>query len=175
MKMRQQPGADQAQLDTIYRHITEGVSLPFISIPSPVNYANTNTVVENMEVVRTRLAEYMSFGAVVEMPASYSPTHGIQPLHVIIKADKKPRLVIDLSRNLNDYLVQTPFHYTKLEDAVAISSPGCWYSKIDLTNCFLSFPLHPDAQPYFTFSFENKLYQFHTHAIRLVNSSFHLY
>jgi hypothetical protein len=79
---------------------------------------------------------------------------------VIIKANKKPRIVIDLSRNLNDYLLHTPFNYTRAEDAVTISTPLCWYGKLDLTNCFLSFPLHPEVQQYFVFFFQNKLYQF---------------
>jgi hypothetical protein len=97
---------------------------------------------------------------VIPLPADTKPQHGIQPLHVIVKPDKKPRLVIDLSRNLNQFLQYQYFSYATLEDAVAISSPNCWYGKLDLSNCFLSFPLHPDVQQYFVFEFEGQLYQF---------------
>ena len=38
--------------------------------------------------------------------------------------------------------------------------PNCWYGKLDLSNCFLSFPLHPDVWPHFIFRFEGALYQF---------------
>ena len=83
----------------------------------------------------------------------------IQPLHVIIKHGKKPRLVIDLSRNLNDHLQYDYFRYSCVDDAVKESSPGCWHGKLDLSNCFLSFPLHPSVRKCFCFRFEGELYQ----------------
>ena len=46
------------------------------------------------------------------------------------------------------------------DDASTASSPGCWYGKLDLSNCFLSFPLHPSVRRYFCFRFEGRLYQF---------------
>ncbi len=70
------------------------------------------------------------------------------------KTGKKPRLVIDLSRNLNDHLEYEYFTYSCVDDAVEASHPGCWYGKLDLSNCFLSFPLHPSVRKYFCFRFE---------------------
>jgi hypothetical protein len=52
------------------------------------------------------------------------------------------------------------FHYSSVDDAVAISFANCWYGKLDLSNCFLSFPLHPSACKYFIFSFDDTFYQF---------------
>jgi hypothetical protein len=155
------PNANHAELAEIRSHITDGVSLPFLTTPVAITYANTPAVQENADAVRTRLQEYMAFGAVRELPASHdTSTHGIQPLHVIIKAGKKPRLVIDLSRNLNSHLQYEYFNYSSVDDAVEAASPNCWFGKLDLTNCFLSFPLHPEAQPYFCFRFDDKLFQF---------------
>ena len=86
--------------------------------------------------------------------------HLVQPLHVIIKDGKKPRLVIDLSRNLNHLLPHESFHYASVQDAVRLSTPGCFYSKLDISNCFLSFPLHPSTYKYFVFQFDGQYYQF---------------
>lgn len=162
-RMRALPGADLRELAEIEAHITQGVSLPLLTPPSPNSYVNTPSVAENADAVRTRLREYMQFGALLRLPAD-TPllTEGlrIQPLHVIIKAGKKPRLVIDLSRNLNDHLQYEYFRYSCVDDAVEASFPGCWYGKLDLSNCFLSFPLHPSVQKYFCFRFEGELYQF---------------
>lgn len=161
--MRQQPGANQTELDEIQAHITDGISLPMLSTPPPISYDNTPTVAQHAPAVRARLHEYMQFGAVVELPADSSIVDEdlrIQPLHVIIKEGKKPRLVIDLSRNLNDHLEYEYFHYSSVDDAVEASHPGCWYGKLDLSNCFLSFPLHPSVRRYFCFRFEGRLYQF---------------
>jgi hypothetical protein len=79
---------------------------------------------------------------------------------MILKAGRKPRLVIDLSRNLNDHLAYEYFSYSSVNDAMELSSPDCWYSKLDLSNCFLSFPLHPSALAHFIFRFEGVLHQF---------------
>jgi hypothetical protein len=84
----------------------------------------------------------------------------VQPLHAIIKEGKKARLVIDLSRNLNDSLRYEYFHYANVDDGVAAASANCWFGKLDLSNCYLSFPLHPDTYKYFYFRFEGYLYRF---------------
>jgi Reverse transcriptase (RNA-dependent DNA polymerase) len=159
--MRKEPNANLAELATIQSHITEGVSLSFLTEPTARPYINTPTVNQHEAAVRTRLHEYMQFGAVIELPSTSDLTDlRVQPLHVIIKEGKKPRLVIDLSRNLNDHLRYDSFTYSTVDDAVESSHPGCWYGKLDLSNCFLSFPLHPTVCRYFCFRFDGRLYQF---------------
>ena len=68
------------------------MSLPLLTPPSSNSYVNTPSVAENADAVRTRLREYIQFGALLRLPAD-TPllTEGlrIQPLHVIIKAGKK--------------------------------------------------------------------------------------
>lgn len=159
--MEQQPNADLTELQSIREHITLGVSLPFTSIPSAITYTNTPAVRQHADAVRGRLAEYIAFNAATPLPPDHDlEGQGIQPLHVIIKDDKKPRVAIDLSRNLNSFLKYVYFQYSNVDDAVAASYPGCWYGKLDLSNCFLSFPLHPSVRRYFHFCFEGTLYQF---------------
>jgi hypothetical protein len=159
--MRLEPNADLGELSEIEAHITEGITLPLLSEPAVASYTNTPTVHQHEAVVRRRLREYMDFGAVAELsPSTDLSDLCIQPLHVIIKEGKKPRLVIDLSRNLNDHLRYDYFHYSSIDDAVEASHPGCWYGKLDLSNCFLSFPLHPSVRRFFCFRFDGRLYQF---------------
>lgn len=105
-----------------------------------------------------RLAEYREFGAIREVLDSEAPI--IQPLHVVVREAKKPRIVIDLSRNLNAHLQQFPFHYSTVDDAVDLASTQCWFGKVDLSNCFLSFPMNESALKYLTFKFDGKLEQF---------------
>jgi hypothetical protein len=160
-KMMLEPDADINSLNTIRSHIIDGITLPLISLPQPVVHNNTSSVQEHAQAVRSRLKEYMDFGAVIRLPSGVDLNHeSVQPLHVIIKPDRKPRIVIDLSRNLNQYLQYTYFTYTNVDTAVSLSSPGCWYGKLDLSNCFLSFPLHPSIHRYFIFAFEGDYYQF---------------
>ena len=159
--MRLESDADLVELSEIEGHITQGITLPFLSTPPIASFANTPTVRQHEAVVRHRLREYMAFGAVAELPSTTDMSDlCVQPLHVIIKAGKKPRLVIDLSRNLNKHLRNDCFHYSSVDDAVEASHKGCWYGKLDLSNCFLSFPLHPSVRRYFVFRFDGRLYQF---------------
>lgn len=149
-----------SQLRRIRSWIKDGVTLDFITTPECIDHSNTPSVVLNASLVRRRIAEYEDFGALTPLPPDHPTPFGVQPLHVIIKPPRKPRLVVDLSRNLNDHLQYEYFHYSSIADAVDLSFPGCWYSKLDLSNCFLSFPLHPSALPHFIFRFEGQLYQF---------------
>jgi hypothetical protein len=158
--MASQPGAIQSDLDQVRDWITNGVSLHFESVPSSIEYDNTATVLQHADTVRARLREYMQFQAVVPLPADHPLPYGVQPLHVIIKPGKKARLVIDLSRNLNANLHYEYFSYSSVNEAAEASFPNCWYGKLDLSNCFLSFPLNPSCYPHFIFRFEGQLYQF---------------
>jgi len=158
--MAGEPGANHAELDAIRTWITTGVTLDILRPPARAFLENTSTVRQNAGIVRSRIQQYIEFEAIVPLPADHPLPFGTQPLHVIIKDGKKPRLVIDLSQNLNDMLQHVPFSYSTVRDAVALSSPECWYGKLDLSNCFLSFPLHPSALPHFIFRFDGQLYQF---------------
>ena len=130
------------------------------NVPSNIVYSNTPAVDEHHQAVAERISEYISIGAVQPLPLSSSPPALVQPLHVIIKDGKKPRLVIDLSRNLNQLLPDQAFSYASVKDAVHLSSHKCFYSKLDISNCFLSFPLNPSVYKYFVFKFDGIYYQF---------------
>ena len=149
-----------ATLQRVRAWITYGVSLDILTPPANVDHDNTPAIDANADAVRQRIVEYTAFGAITALPATYPTPFGVQPLHLILKDGRKPRIVIDLSRNLNDHLAYEYFSYASVTDAMELSSPGCWYSKLDLSNCFLSFPLHPSVLPHFIFRFEGQLYQF---------------
>jgi hypothetical protein len=158
--MERQPDADMTSLQRVRSWITDGITLDLRTQPDAIDHDNTFSVVAESEVVRKRIDEYVAFHALTRLPADHPCPFGVQPLHVIIKPGRKPRLVVDLSRNLNDHLEYQYFSYTTVAQAVERATPGCWFSKLDLSNCFLSFPLHPSALPYFIFRFDNQLYQF---------------
>lgn len=157
-------GLSVSELDELEHHITHGISLPLIEQPSSIHYSNTTTVSEHHQLVAERISEYINIGAIQpwqpESADASTVPHLVQPLHVIIKDGKKPRLVIDLSRNLNHLLPHESFHYASVQDAVRLSTPNCFYSKLDISNCFLSFPLHPSTYKYFVFQFDGQYYQF---------------
>ena len=152
--------ASQHDLQQLHNAITHGIILDLIEQPTPQRYSNTHLVSQHRELVRTRLREYIELGAVMQLPSTSPVPDMVQPLHVIVKPGKKPRLVIDLSRNLNTHIDAPAFRMETVSVAVQRSKPNCWYTKLDLSNCFLSFPLHPSMFRFFTFEFEGVYYCF---------------
>ncbi len=157
--MHQAGELNEQDVSELSAHILFGVSLPFETQPSPIVFNNTHSVTLHIDEVRQTLSEYIEFGAVERVPADPPPTI-VQPLHVVIKPNKAPRLVIDLSRNLNHHLPYTYFSYSSVSTAVSHASQGCWFAKLDITKCYLSFPLDPAVHHHFTFSLDHEYYRF---------------
>ena len=152
-----------SDLDDLECHVEHGVRLLFdINGPPPAkHYINSPSVHQHIDAIRARLREYIDWGAVTEVPTCDVTTdEHVHPLLAVVKPGKKVRICIDLSRNLNDFLNHIPFRYSTVTDAVRLSFRGCWYAKLDLSNCFLSFPLHRDTRPYLRFRLDGQLYQF---------------
>ena len=150
-----------SDIAAIRSHLQHGVTLDFHPTPPPASHlSNSMSVKLHAAAVAARLEDYLRIGAVERLPASTPEPLHVQPLHVVIKDNKKPRVCIDLSRNMNDFIPRIPFHYESVDSAVDMSWPGCWYTKIDLSDCFLSFPLHPDIVPLFTFRFAEQYWRF---------------
>lgn len=159
-RMRRSGDYDPKELDEVASYITHGVGLSFAANEPPSrHYQNTPLVEQQAEHVAQRIAHYMQIGAVVRVDDG-EDTPWIHPLHVVMKEGAKPRVVVDCSRNLNDYLQQQPFKMEGVQQAVAKSWRGCWFGKHDLSDCYLSFPLSQEAARYLVFSFQGKLYRF---------------
>lgn len=159
-RMRHEDPRDEANLDLISEWITTGVTLDFIEEPSPRKYANTPSIGEHAEAVRTRLDEYRQFGAIRFIDRTEPQPEFIQPLHLILREKSKPRIVVDLSRNLNEFIRKVDFHYASIEDAVIQSFDHCWFGKLDLSNCYLSFNMNRSTLKYLCFDFEDQRQQF---------------
>ena len=95
------------------------------------------------------------------------PGGHVQPLHAVVKAAKKARVCVDLSQNFNDFLPDVPFRMATVQDAVdmatrarARSGAGAWFVKLDVSSCFLSFPIHADDLQFFYCQAGGDYYQF---------------
>jgi hypothetical protein len=137
--------------------IESGVHFDLTSEPRHTHLPNTSAVYDNKPFVRERIHYYRTLRALSVLSQPPSIVH---PLHVVTKDGRKQRLVLDLSKNLNQFIPQIPFRYQSLSDAVSMASPGCWFAKIDISNCFLSFPVSRRCRDYLNFEFEGVFYRF---------------
>ncbi|MEI6882232.1 MAG: reverse transcriptase domain-containing protein [Bacteroidota bacterium] len=142
--------------------ISDGISLEFPDgLPPPSQLANSIKVTRSVAFCVDRLQHYIKIGAVVRPTEQDKASYDyIQPLIVIEKPGKKPRLVLDLSRNLNDFTPPAPVQYDSVEAAILLARPNDWFAKHDLSDCFLSFDIHPEHRRFFTFELAGTIYQF---------------
>ena len=170
-RMASLPHADSLHLPQITEWITSGVQLDLVTVPPPVTYSNTLSVLHNADLVRARLHEYIEFGAVVRLPDDAICPFGIQPLHVIIKPDQASRGWSSTFPAIStDNLHVRVLHILRRSarrSSAQLSTPGCWFSKLDLSNCFLSFPLHANGTGHMLhLSLRRAAIPVHPHAFR---------
>ena len=68
---------------------------------------------------------------------------------------------------LNNHIYNQPFKMEGLENLRYLLNPGDYFVKIDLSDAYLSIPVHKDSQPYLTFIFDQVPYTFKTMPFRL--------
>jgi hypothetical protein len=163
-KLAAAEGADRPLLSTVRAWVKDGVRSTFARGPPPQEkHANTYTFRKNEVDCLERMAVYKDMGAMRKLAGLPPEGAHVQPLHAVVKQGKSTRVCFDLARNFNDFLVDNPFGMSTLQDAVDLSmdaGAGAWYVKLDISSCFLSFPIHPDDQKYFYCEAGGDFYQF---------------
>ena len=148
-----------AHCNRILDHIENGIPVDPSSMPIDKHIPNTPTINANTDSVRKQLDYYLLMGAIE--PCSRTDIAAVHPLHCVIKPDRKPRVVVDFSLNLNDYLTVPQMHYaSSIDAAVAGSKLGCYYSKLDIKDCFYSFTIRGRDKRFLGFQFEGKFYRY---------------
>lgn len=145
--------------------VSEGGSrCEFSAGPPPIQpHPNTYSFRKNQEVCMERMSVYRDMGAMRKLAGLPPPGAHVQPLHAVVKAGKKARVCFDLARNFNDFLVDEGFTMASVQDAVdlALQTPGAAYmSKLDISACFLSFPIHEADRQFFYCEAGGDFYQF---------------
>lgn len=129
--------------------------------PPPARLPNGHLVLQHRELCKERIRYHLQLGALERTDWSEADPKWVHPLHIVIKPRSKPRLCIDLSRNLNDYLEAAPFQYETVWSAVdqcIEAGTGCFLAKCDVEAAFMSFPVRPADRALMRFQFEGELY-----------------
>jgi hypothetical protein len=126
---------------------------------------NSGVFTRHLPECLERLQVYRDLRAL--RPLSSPPPIGahVQPLHAVLKPGKKARVCVDLSRNFNDFVEDRSFRMASIQNAVDLAqnaggSP--FFVKLDLSACFLSFPIHEDDKEFFYCEAGGEFYQFLT-------------
>jgi hypothetical protein len=137
--------------------LIDGVDIEPLAEPRHEQLPNSHTVKRHLPLCKERRDYYLTINAIEALAA---PPPIVQPLHVVIKQGKKPRLVIDLKQNLNEEIEAEAFRYQSFNQAVHKSFPGCFYFKMDLSDCFLSFDVNESSRRFLAFELDGEYHQF---------------
>ena len=162
-KLAALPGADLVLIEEVRSYVLHGVRAVFADEPPPpMAFANTWTFEQNKPECMERLRVYMDLGSLAKLSAPPPPGGYVQPLHAVLKPGKKTRVCVDLSRHFNDFLFCPHFKYSSVQSAVDLAlecGPQAFFVKLDISSCFLSFPIHPDDLKYFVCEAGGDFYQ----------------
>ena len=131
-------GASRWVLDVL----SDGYSLPFISLPQRAFFQNHHSVAENEDFVSHEVSKLLVSGAIAEV--SREDLSVCNPLGVVRNSAGKPRLILDL-RYVNQHLRSCKFKYEDIRTAADLFSRGDWFFKFDYKSGYHHieiFPLH---------------------------------
>jgi hypothetical protein len=107
---------------------------------------NNQSPRNKMDFVRSEVARLLKDGQIVECK---SPPRCMNPLSVAFKVNLdgciKRRLVIDLSRWVNDFITPDCFKMARFQDALAQSSKGDFQSVFDISKAYHHLRLSPES------------------------------
>jgi hypothetical protein len=99
-----------------------------------------------MPFVRSEFKSLVESGQVIQVDSAPRCTN---PLSVAFKINSdgsiKKRLVIDLSRWVNEFIVPDRFKMARFQDALSQAAPGDFQSLYDISKAYHHLCLHPDS------------------------------
>ena len=108
-----------------------------------------NSSPEEEAAVTAAIQEYSELGACAQVPRE--SLRWTCPIFARPKPHStKWRLIADLSV-LNQYILSSHFKMEGLMDAIHLSTPGCHYGKLDMSNAYFHVGLAPKMQPFMGF------------------------
>lgn len=173
-KLVSRPGADLTLIAEVREWVEHGVRARFPNgPPPPEQHPNTYTFMQHERVCLERMRVYRDLGALRELPEPPPQGGYVQPLHAVVKPGKKARVCVDFSRNFNDFLADQGFQMTSVQAGVELAQQcptPAFFVKLDISSCFLSFPVHPADYKFFVCQAGGDYYQFLRLAFGLKNA-----
>jgi hypothetical protein len=150
-------------VQTARRCINSGIPLDFLEIrPTSKIPENSKTFNDHESQCTPKLEEWLSQGKIqkwVDGPFKDEQPQGYVPLHAVVKPEKT-RVVAGAHKEINPILPHYPFkmsNITTIEDIVAYD---CLLFKLDISDCFMSWTMDPQAQRHLAFRWRGEIYYF---------------
>jgi hypothetical protein len=138
--------------------LREGLVLDFVSQPGRYFEDNNNSAKKHMDIVREKVQEWVTDSYVECLD---NAEFCCSPLSVVVKYDAltektKFRVVLDLSRHVNQHIKNNSVKLDDLSVAEAVLEQGDFLTAYDLKNMFFHVRLHESMKKYFGFAVPDK-------------------
>ena len=146
------------KIDTPYyikKWLKEGVTVPFISEPPPIECENYILSEEQEKFIDSKVTEYILNGQisqVLEKPRCLSPLGCASK-----KGSDKWRVISDM-RNVNKYIKVPKIKYEDLSELPSVIKNNDAYATVDLKDGFNNIVIRQDFRTYFGFKWRNKYF-----------------
>ena len=153
-----------ARSDFIRRLITEGAKIPFKAGPPkiparpPKQYPFT---LDELVILRPLVQEYLRLGAIRIWEGSHKNVF-LNKIFPIVKADGKSHRLIFNAKPINRFVNAPQFAMDTVMKAMQSVHVDDLLASADLSNAYMSIPIHPDHQRFLGFEFEGQVYVFRT-------------
>jgi hypothetical protein len=128
--------------------IANGYTIPFVVEPPPCYLRNNRSALDSFEFVVEATEKLLLSGVVRERSTQ---SYCCNPLTVA--ANKKLRLVLDLSTHVNPFVLYQHFKYEDWSVADQIIQSGSWFFNWDFTSGYHHVSMNPKHCKYLGFSF----------------------
>ena len=133
-----------------------GYMIPFKALPGQYEERNNKTVRENMKIVRGIMAEMIANNIVYVVKEK---PHCVNPLGLVTKVQEdgsiRNRLVLDVSRHVNDCIEKPHVRLSHLVKAVEITEQGDYQLVFDLASAYYHIKIEETQQKYLGAAFQN--------------------
>ena len=139
--MEAERAAPPDMIKSLRSYIDQGIKFTFKAGPPPPRHLlNTTAVNKHLPFVRSHPLELIALGATQAVPTGFDCPYDIQLLYIIWKHNvlpdgrlqhSNPRLVLDQSRNLDNFSPDEFLVYESLQSACQLLRPDCCMAKND--------------------------------------------
>ena len=138
-------------IDVFWNFITifqNGYEIPFLSVPPRCQLKNNASALNNSEFVISAINDLIKNNCITEY---FDVPFCCNPLTVV--EGKKKRLVIDLSRSINPYVVHNAFKYDNLCTLSKMFNQAYWFITFDIESGYHHVDINVRSRKYLGFSF----------------------
>ena len=143
--------------DSAILDIVQGFQIQFQSFP--VQKTLPRSSLQNCKLVNEEIETLLHKGAIKRVP--FDDQAFYHRMFLVSKKGGGQRPVLDLSP-LNKFIPTEHFKMENLMTIKAIINKGDYMINIDLTDAYLTVPMHPDSQKFLRFLWQGQSYQFVT-------------